>query len=257
MVLVPVFLCIVQHHGNELMLKAIHQNDIEQLDFLLKSHINPDTSFPFLTVFNPVVEQTPLQFAAKTGNIEATKVLLKHGADVNYAKGNAPVSALAYALAYRHFEIVKLLVENDADVNYETHELVSPKSIYRATISMGSPEAMDYMLEHGMLLKDNYWELVCHHIISDGTELARYFVNSPDYNVDCTLGMFYYCDITEQYLDSITDEALLFFIENGADIHAIPDGKQTSVVDMINNKNQSEFANRIIGLYNEFHNTVE
>ena len=57
----------------------------------------------------------PLFWAAKTGQMETAKLLIKNGADVN-AKGNTGVTALHEASNGQR-EMVKLLIKNRANVN--------------------------------------------------------------------------------------------------------------------------------------------
>src|SRR5438309_9910301 len=60
--------------------------------------------------------ETPLMSVADKGNIEAVRLLLDRGADVNVRESKGGQSALMWAVAGRHAEIVKLLVERGADV---------------------------------------------------------------------------------------------------------------------------------------------
>ena len=53
--------------------------------------------------------------AARAGNIEAVKVLLSHGADVNAKENYRGQTALMWAAAEHHAEVVKVLLEHGAD----------------------------------------------------------------------------------------------------------------------------------------------
>ena len=59
---------------------------------------------------------TPLMDAAKSGDIEAVKDLLKRGADVD-ALSEKEKTALHYSAANGHVEVVKLLLEYGAMIN--------------------------------------------------------------------------------------------------------------------------------------------
>ena len=54
---------------------------------------------------------------ARTGNVEAARLLIKHGAKVNTAEHFGGQTALMWAAARRHPEMVKLLLARGADAN--------------------------------------------------------------------------------------------------------------------------------------------
>ena len=60
---------------------------------------------------------TALMMAARTGKVEAAKVLLDHGAQVNAKENWGGTTALMWAVSERHPEVVQLLVDHAADVN--------------------------------------------------------------------------------------------------------------------------------------------
>jgi ankyrin repeat protein len=105
--------------------------DTSILEFLLKKssrHINTcDTSGWY-----------PLHFAVKTGNLDAIKLLISYGADINVytsyrrwymAFGETP---LAYAVSMAHVRIVEYLLENQADVNKGTIDSSGKKTVIQA-----------------------------------------------------------------------------------------------------------------------------
>jgi ankyrin repeat protein len=61
--------------------------------------------------------ETPLMLTARTGNLEALNLLLKHGADVNAKESLRGTTALMWAVEQKHKDAVKLLIENGADVS--------------------------------------------------------------------------------------------------------------------------------------------
>ena len=56
-------------------------------------------------------------YAASMGHVEATKVLLEKGADVNAACFDFKFTPLQRAAQNGHVDVVKMLIQNDADVN--------------------------------------------------------------------------------------------------------------------------------------------
>ena len=61
--------------------------------------------------------ETALMTAAHTGNVEAVKSLLVHGADVNAKGSERGQTALMWAVAENHTEVVRALIEHGADVH--------------------------------------------------------------------------------------------------------------------------------------------
>jgi len=63
---------------------------------------------------------TALMMAASSGNADAVKVLLDHGADINAKETAHGQTALMFAAALNRTPVVKLLASRGADVNVET-----------------------------------------------------------------------------------------------------------------------------------------
>ena len=56
--------------------------------------------------------ETPLMIAAGAGSVEAVKLLLAGGAEVNRAESRKGQTALMWAVAQKHADVVKVLLEN-------------------------------------------------------------------------------------------------------------------------------------------------
>ena len=84
--------------------------------------------------------QTALMVVARTGKVEAAKVLLKHGANVNASEQWGGQTALMWAAAQSQPEMVKLLVEHGADVN--ARSLV--RDWQRRVTAEGRPKNMNH-----------------------------------------------------------------------------------------------------------------
>ena len=64
--------------------------------------------------------ETPLMYAASAGKFEAVKLLVKHGANIN-ARNNFGHTALMRAANFGHYDVVRFLVENGADTNVSAY----------------------------------------------------------------------------------------------------------------------------------------
>ena len=76
---------------------------------LLKAGANPNTA--------QQTGETPLMTCARTGNVDAVKSLLAHGANVNQKGSRQGQTALMWAVSEKHHAIQQLLIERKADVN--------------------------------------------------------------------------------------------------------------------------------------------
>jgi ankyrin repeat protein len=60
---------------------------------------------------------TPLLFAARQGNVAATRALLEGGASIDTPSGGEKTTPLVLAIANGHYDVARVLVEHGADVN--------------------------------------------------------------------------------------------------------------------------------------------
>lgn len=60
---------------------------------------------------------TPLLYAARQGNVAATKALLDGGASINTTSGGEQTTPLVMAIHNGHYDVARVLVERGADVN--------------------------------------------------------------------------------------------------------------------------------------------
>jgi ankyrin repeat protein len=85
---------------------------------LLKSGANPNT--PIAT------GETPLMTCARTGNVDAVKLLVEFGANVNTAEPTQGQNALMWAIAERHFAVVQALIAAHADLKAASKQGFTP-----------------------------------------------------------------------------------------------------------------------------------
>jgi ankyrin repeat protein len=83
--------------------------NVEMLELLLEADADVNLANP--------EGQTALMAVARTGNIEAAKLLLSHGAEINTAETWGGQTALMWASARKQPEMVRFLVENGAEVD--------------------------------------------------------------------------------------------------------------------------------------------
>ena len=96
-------------YGRTAVCTAATQGYIEILEQLLDGGADPNYCDP-----NDLSEHPRLHMACNRGHFDAVKLLVQHGADVNYQCKDGRYSALMH-LKSSHVEIARFLVENGAD----------------------------------------------------------------------------------------------------------------------------------------------
>lgn len=131
-----------QTDGTTPLAWAVHQDDLEIADLLIRagSTVNAANDYGITPLSlacvnrstamvekllqaaaNPNISdptgETPLMACARTGNVDAVKLMIAHGADVNLKETQREQTALMMAVAEKHAEVVRALVDSGADVN--------------------------------------------------------------------------------------------------------------------------------------------
>ena len=88
---------------------------------------------------------------AKKGDLEAAKLFLAEGIDVN-ATNERGQTALMRAVEYQHTEVVTLLLERGADVNF-TKAYVD-RSAFMEAANSGNPVIMKQLVERGAKINE-------------------------------------------------------------------------------------------------------
>ena len=105
---------------NDILLKLITNNDLENIQKLLK-HEDIDINY------NDKFNNTALMFACDVNNIEIVKELLKYNSNIDFNTQNILKSnALLLAVSNNSIPIVKLLLEYDIDVNLTNDMYITP-----------------------------------------------------------------------------------------------------------------------------------
>jgi len=98
--------------SSELLFKAVRNNNIDTIDFLLEYGANPDYQ-------EESSQMTSLMFASYAGNIIVVEALLDYNADVNL-QNSKKETALDYAIKWGHFKTATILLENRALVKIDS-----------------------------------------------------------------------------------------------------------------------------------------
>lgn len=161
-------------------------------------------------------------------NLEAIKVLLSCGADINC---RIPDNAEAYeatpaycAIRHENYPLLKFLLENGADAKARTHSLDPDKSLLSEAYFrfVGDEEkfaAIKLLLEHGVSIKDSNYFIgsVARNSNSGCVPLMELLLeynvtkhlNLPGNIDDCTL-------LHYTVLDDVTDDIIKLLLKNGA-----------------------------------------
>jgi ankyrin repeat protein len=88
--------------------------------------------------------QTPLSFAAESGDRELCEFLLDNGADINYMN-NKKTTALSCSVVWGHYDLTKFFLSRGADVNGKSYgETPLMNAVYE-----GNKEICELLIENG------------------------------------------------------------------------------------------------------------
>lgn len=135
---------------NPLSLAAYDQNMTLVLKSLLEAGADPNIQV--------ILDSTPLQNASKINNVDAVRLLIKKGANVNAADSDG-ITPLIASLSdkkrnkTKELETVKTLIANGADFNrpyqslqYSESHVYNGNSLLHYAIISGTPETIKYLL---------------------------------------------------------------------------------------------------------------
>ena len=124
-------------HGNAVLVRAVHGDNVETLKLILDAGANPDAESE---LGNPA-----LKIAVESGSIEKARALLEAGANPDGcgADGRSPLSR---AIESRNLEMVTLLVKAGADVN---DFVTGGQTMLEHAGRISSPEIVQYLIDAG------------------------------------------------------------------------------------------------------------
>jgi ankyrin repeat protein len=99
---------VVNKYQQSALTNAVAAGNVALTERLLKAKAKPEL---------PGLVLTPMMFAAFAGNGDLIRLLVRYGADVNFADKQTGQSALSSAIVAGKPEIVRLLIELKANVN--------------------------------------------------------------------------------------------------------------------------------------------
>ena len=161
---------LLQEHSARLSpWQAIQIGDIAALRAAVDSGIDLEATEPVHSVSRSRKEPTLLQMAAYSGNMEAIRLLVAHGANVNVThSAMREETPLMLAIISRHEEAARFLVAHGADVNSQPRGAVSPFLVAINRL----PTLVPYLLQHGADLKEQGIPALCEAIRRQQPELV-------------------------------------------------------------------------------------
>jgi len=135
--------------GRTLLINAVTFGDNKIASLLLSHHADPNAPR------KPNAGQfaaTPLQCAARTGNLEMAALLINAGAEVDATGEAGHTPPLSFAVLFNQLDMIRFLIEKGAEVNVRDGEGASPLD-YAAW--QGSLDVVAMLLAHGARLNES------------------------------------------------------------------------------------------------------
>lgn len=169
---------------NEIIYNYLKTFKNKELEERLEQGLNPNSYF-----FMKEHSDSLLSYSISFNNIEATKLLLKYGADPNlignlYIKNTFPIT---FAIAKNDFEMVDLLIKNGALLNIQkSDEMICDKIFGTVSIVMRlvkTKEMLDFLVSKGADISQKMANgRTILDYITNNLELRKYIMDN--YNLD-------------------------------------------------------------------------
>lgn len=134
---------VLDTEGYSLLYYPIKQNDMEILSILLAA--DADSIGASLSDIGDKIKNVPLFYCIKFNNLQAMKILIDHGANVNY-RNDSHNTALHAATIRGNIAMMTLLLANDANVNARSND---GSTALQHACNFDNPEAVKILLDHG------------------------------------------------------------------------------------------------------------
>ncbi len=178
------------------MIKAVLGNDTTTIKNLINEGYDVNETF----TDRILCTSNPLHFAASNGSVNAAKILIENGADINITNSfdDTPLHIAAGMMPHYNcdlritkygdgsFEVAKLLIDSQADLNIKNFRGMSP--VHNAALN-GRFDIIKILIEHGVDVNIGNNEcgtpfVLCGNIYNikpinnlNSTLIARYLVN--------------------------------------------------------------------------------
>ena len=234
---------------NNILNNKTKVDDLPLMEYLIKSKKNyvlENLLEKNFDVNEECNERSPLYISVWKNNIKATKILLKHKADINYKRNSNNSTCLYKAVENNNTKIVKLLLNHKADPDNELIDGATPLLI---AVQNNNPKCIKLLLESGVDINKitkmgitplfiacqydfvNSVKLLIEHKADINKKLKKYYnlLNSTmvENNIDCLkLLIKNKINLEEKNGDSLfnglenySDECVDYLIYNGYNIH--------------------------------------
>ncbi len=194
---------------------------------------------------------TPLHLAASKDNLEAIKILIKYGANIDEIDDYIGISILFTAVYNNNFEMVKYLIENNANINLRDYEGRTPL----ISIAENGKSSCDYfkIIEYLILnekidvnIQANLGRTaIMYFILSNNIEAVKLLIERNDINLELKDNRGYTPLIYASKFGRL--DIIKLLVEKNVNLNAQDNEGKTALIHSVQNRNAHN--NREIFLY--------
>lgn len=162
-------------NGASLLSAAASSNNTELIKYIVEKGAN--------VKFANESGETALHYSAWKGNIDAVKILVKNGAEINVVyNANGGLTPLCCAAESGSMEIVIYLIDNGAEVNYTNKD--SRSSPLRSAAYHGHFDIFKYIISKSPKNSYDWQEVLFYGLIGGNLDIIKYTVEKRGANVN-------------------------------------------------------------------------